>query len=117
MDNTRVARALAWFGIGLGLIEVSAPKRLGRLIGLEEHAARIRIYGAREIASGVLVLVAERPDSRLWIRSLGDVLDGLLLMEGMRRDNDLRQRAIIATVAVTPVVVLDLLYTVRAALT
>ena len=71
------------------------------------------MYGLREIASGALILAAEDPKAWLWTRVVGDALDGLLLSEGMMADNLNRKRAILATLAVAPVVVLDTLYARR----
>src|SRR4030095_7016786 len=55
-DAQRLDQALAAFSIGLGLVELLAPRRLGRLIGAGEHPALLRLCGLREIASGVGLL-------------------------------------------------------------
>ena len=105
-----MARGLGWFGIGLGVIEVLAPRALGRAIGLEKHAGLLRLFGLREIASGVLILAADDPEACLWARVAGDGLDGALLASGLSDRNPDRWRTLLATVAVAPVVALDLLY-------
>src|SRR3954463_13138658 len=54
LDEQRLARALAWFSIGLGLAEVLAPRAVQRLAGVEDdHSRLVRLMGIREIASGI----------------------------------------------------------------
>lgn len=110
MRSQEVARGLAWFGIGLGLTELLAPRVVAHATGLKGHERLLQAFGVREIASGALILVAEEPDAWLWTRVVGDALDGLLLSYGMRAANPERARALVATLAVGPVVVLDILY-------
>ena len=114
MDARQVSRGLAWFGIGLGLIETFAPGAVARAAGLEDHEGTIRAFGLREIASGVIVLAAREPEKWLWLRVAGDGLDGALLAQGMRPGNPGQMRAVAATLAVAPVVALDMIYSVRA---
>ena len=46
----RLARALGWFSIGLGVTELVAPGQIARTLGLEGKEGLIRAYGARELA-------------------------------------------------------------------
>ena len=56
------ARTLGWFSIGLGLTEVMAPRALARLIGVsDENSMLLRLFGLREVASGVGFLTAAPP--------------------------------------------------------
>ncbi len=114
MDARQVARGLAWFGIGLGLLETIAPGAVARAAGLDDHEGTIRAFGLREIASGVIVLAAREPERWLWLRAAGDGLDGALLARGMRPGNPGQLRAVAATLAVTPVVALDMVYSYKA---
>ncbi len=111
MDKHTVARGLAWFGIGLGLAEVLAPKAVARASGLEGREGVIRGFGVREIASGVVILASEQPASWLWLRTVGDLADSALLSTGMTPKSPAPGRALLATLAVLPVVALDVLYT------
>ncbi len=114
MDARQVSRGLAWFGIGLGLVETIAPGAVARAAGLEDHEGTIRLFGLREIASGVVILAAREPERWLWVRVAGDGLDGALLAQGMRPGNPGQMRAVMASLAVAPVVALDMVYSVRA---
>ncbi len=113
MTSRNVARGLAWFGIGLGVAELLAPRAVARATGLQGHERLLQLFGIREIASGALILAAKDPQAWLWTRVAGDVLDSLLLSKGMSADNPRRQRAMLATAAVAPVVALDALHVRR----
>ena len=110
MDRHAVARGLAWFGIGLGVAEVLAPRAVASAAGLQGRERLVRAYGVREIAAGVVILTADRPASRLWLRTAGDALDAALLGTAMASRSPTAFRAVLATLAVLPVVVLDALY-------
>ncbi len=113
MKSPDVARGLAWFGIGLGLAELLAPRAVARAAGLQGYERLLQIFGVREIASGVLILAADDPQAWLWTRVAGDMLDGALLAAGTRSSNPERARTILATAAVAPVVALDALHARR----
>lgn len=113
MNGRQIAHGLAWFGIGLGIAEVLAPRRVASAAGLEGHEGLIQAFGWREIGAGVLVLAAADPERWLWARVAGDGLDGALLARGLAPSNPNRLRALLATLAVAPVVLLDALYARR----
>ena len=114
MHRNAVIRGLGWFGIALGAAEVLAPRALASAIGLDGRSGILRLFGLREIASGVLILAADDPQSWLWARVAGDGLDGGLLASGLLGSNPKRARTLFATLAVAPVVVLDLIYALKA---
>ena len=78
-----LARGLGWFSIGLGITEIVAPRRLSKLIGIDEHPVLMRMLGVREALSGVGILVQERPAASLWSRVAGDGMDLALLGAAM----------------------------------
>src|SRR5579885_87664 len=73
----RLARGLAWFSLGLGLAELLAPRAIAKISGTEgKHTGLIRLYGLREIASGIGIFAqGERPTEAVWSRVVGDALD------------------------------------------
>lgn len=129
--SDRLARALGWFSIGLGVAELVAPRALGRMIGLGgtvpeplrsrmprralraidggDHAATLRLFGLREIGTGMGVLSRQRPANWLWARVAGDVLDlGFLGAAARQRGAD-PVRLATAALAVAGVTALDVL--------
>ena len=78
------ARTLGWLGIGLGAVALARP---GRLVGLAGGRRRgvTRLYGVREIVTGIGILNARDPTPWLWGRVAGDVLDMLSLVKGFGR--------------------------------
>lgn len=107
----KLARGLGWFSIGLGLTELLAPGWLGRTIGVGDRPQRVRTLqamGAREVATGVGVLMQRKPTQGMWGRVLGDVLDVSLLAKAMTADDTRRGRLAGATAMVLGVGLLDL---------
>jgi hypothetical protein len=75
-DGRTMARGLGWFSIGLGLLEVFAPTKVTRFLGVDDsHARLIRFCGMREIASGIAVLSERTPVKGMWSRVGGDAID------------------------------------------
>jgi len=103
----RLARALGWFSIGLGVAELVAPGKLARMLGLEDKEGLIRAYGARELASAVPTLSVDKPVG-LASRIAGDALDLGTLATALRRDNPQRHNAAIATAMVVGITLLDI---------
>jgi uncharacterized membrane protein len=77
VDTHQLARGLGWFSIGLGLAEVFMPYAVARLCGgTGRHTGLIRLYGLRELASGVAILGGGRhPVAGVWSRVAGDAID------------------------------------------
>ncbi len=114
MDDRHMARGLAWFGIGLGAVELLAPRGMARAIGLQGYEHVLQAFGIREIASGLAVLASDEPEKMLGIRVAGDALDGALLARGLASSNPERGRTLAALATVAPVVVLDTVCWLRA---
>jgi uncharacterized membrane protein len=105
----RLARALGWFSLGLGLTELVGTRRLSRLIGGDGHrTGTLKAFGVREILTGLGILRQARAPW-LWARTGGDILDlaylGSMLVSRKRN----RNRLAIATAAVLGVAALDVL--------
>ena len=78
MDSKKVGFALGLFSIALGAVEVAAPGRLARLLGLEGNKAAektIFAFGLREIAAGGMLLNGPAVSTNVWNRVIGDVMD------------------------------------------
>lgn len=102
-----LARGLGWFSIGLGLAEVLMPGKLARFLGVPGNEGLIRACGAREIATGVGLLLTDDPKPWIYGRIGGDALDlaglGLSIENGTEQVN-----AAIAAGAVAGITALDI---------
>ena len=110
--DEKLASALGWFSIGVGLAEVITPGGLARLIGIDDDARTrsvVRAYGLRELAAGAGILATKRPAGWVWARVAGDVLDISSLGKAMASSGNDRVRLAVATAAVAGVTALDVL--------
>jgi len=112
-DGRSLATFLGWFSVGLGVVELLAPRGLARAIGLRPSGATMATLqglGLREIASGVGIL--SNPESKEWVgtRVMGDVMDLALLGVALVK-SERPTRTAIASAAVLGVGALDLLAT------
>ena len=74
----RAGLGLGYFSIAIGLIEVAAPGRLARLLGLDGNkAARNTLvaFGLRELAAGGALISSPAASTNVWNRVFGDLLD------------------------------------------
>ena len=69
------ARGLGWFSISLGLFELLAPRRIAGAVGMQGRERLIRLYGTREIVTGIGLLAATPRAPWMWARVVGDALD------------------------------------------
>jgi hypothetical protein len=107
-----LAVGLGWFSLALGAAELAAPEHVARLIGVtptERRMATLRSYGAREVGSGLAILVQPHRSTWLWSRVAGDLLDLATLGTAMTSPATDRRRAVLATAAVLGVTALDVL--------
>jgi uncharacterized membrane protein len=110
MKDDVLARGLGWFGIGLGLVQLLAPRSFGRSIGVEAQPWLLRTIGLRQIASGVGLLT--RPEPRPWIetRATGDLVDLALLGIAFSSASANRDRLAAAAAVTAGITALDVLY-------
>ena len=102
-----LARGLGWFSVGLGLVEMLAPKMLARQMGMEGKEPLLRFYGAREMAAGVGILLSDNPGPWMWGRVAGDALDLATLATGLNNDNPRKGTVAVALAAVAGITALD----------
>lgn len=110
MANRSGTDEIGWFSIGLGATQLLVPQKLGRMIGVGEHPFTMRMLGMREIASGIGILVQQRPKASLWARVAGDALDFALLLKMMGKRDTQNGRIAGAAAMVLAVGALDYLY-------
>jgi hypothetical protein len=99
---TTLARGLGWFSIVLGAAELLMPRQVGHAAGLGGREALVRMYGVREIATGLGLLASRRPVWWMWARVVGDALDAATLSRGRSRRAGL-SLGIVAAVAAADV--------------
>jgi hypothetical protein len=102
-----LARCLGWFSIGLGAMEVLAPGRLARSLGMYGREGLIQAYGAREIMTGLAILSTGDPTPWIWGRVAGDALDIATLSTAMDERNPRRRNVEIAIAMVAAVTAAD----------
>ena len=106
----RLARGLGWFSVGLGLTELLAPRAIAKISGVSNaHTGLIRLYGLRELASGIAIFSQEKPTEAVWSRVAGDALDLASLGAAFTSPNAKRGRVAFATANVLAVTALDLI--------
>jgi hypothetical protein len=110
--NTRIgtglARLLGWFSIGLGAVEVLAPRTITRPLGLRGKERLVRAYGAREIVIGAGILSASDPAPWLWGRVAGDGVDmATVAPAALSSRNPRRESAGLALAAIAGIAVVD----------
>lgn len=104
----RLAKGLGWFSIGLGLAELLAPRAIANISGVSnKHTGLIRLYGLREIGSGIAIFSQEKPTEAVWSRVVGDAVDLASLGVAASKPDAKRGRVAFATANVLAVTVLD----------
>ncbi|VTT99506.1 Uncharacterized protein OS=Methylobacterium nodulans (strain ORS2060 / LMG 21967) GN=Mnod_5158 PE=4 SV=1 [Gemmataceae bacterium] len=104
-----LATFLGLFSLGLGLAEALTPRGMADTTGVRSPNL-LRVYGVREIVSGVGILASRDPAVWLWTRVGGDALDLATLAGAYRAAGDRdRHRIMASAVAVLGVTVLDVL--------
>jgi uncharacterized membrane protein len=112
----RLAVALGWFSVGLGIPQVLVPGRVNRLIGIDDttnNRILMRVIGARELAAGAGVFSTPRPAGWLWARVAGDAMDLALLAGAFGSKGNRKGRLAMASAAVAGVTVLDVFASTR----
>ncbi|HJP91826.1 MAG TPA: SRPBCC family protein [Pyrinomonadaceae bacterium] len=106
----RLAKGLGWFSVGLGLAELLAPRAIANISGVSNtHTGLIRLYGARELASGIAIFAQEKPTEAVWARVAGDALDLVSLGVAGTSSNAKLGRVAFATANVLAVTALDVI--------
>ena len=85
----RSGLGLGYFSIALGLLEVAAPGRLARWLGVDGRGARNTVFafGLRELLAGGALLRGPAVSTNVWNRVAGDVIDAGALGLAATRSN------------------------------
>jgi hypothetical protein len=77
MDYKKLGLGLGVFSVGLGLLEVAAPGRIARWLGVEGKTAKtvVGLFGARELLAGAMLLRGPAVSTNAWNRLVGDAID------------------------------------------
>ena len=103
-----LAQGLGWFSLGLGALEIIAPRALDRMLGAGDHTPATRLFGLREIAAGLGILSSSDPKFWLWARVAGDALDLGALAPTLDERNPHRTMAATAFANVALITALDI---------
>lgn len=105
-----ISKGLGLFSLGLGLAELAAPRLLAKAIGIKPDGPTrmtMRMFGAREIASGLGILTRPTHPTPVWLRVVGDAIDLAFLAWALKAKRTHTERIIGAIVAVAGVTALD----------
>lgn len=87
--SDRLARGLGYFALGIGLLQLLAPRRITRPLGLEGRETLVRACGAGKMLNGIGAL-SDNPTPAIRTRFAGNALDLALLAPGLSADNPKR---------------------------
>lgn len=110
MDYKKLGLSLGVFSIGLGLLELTAPGRLARWLGVDGKNAKriVGLFGARELLAGAMLLRGPAVSTNMWNRVLGDGMDitalGLALSKGNRRGSAAGAFGLVAGVTLVDII-------------
>ena len=106
MNDVQSAKILGFFSLGLGAFELFASRRIAAALGVGSPGL-VKVFGAREVAAGLMVL--NKPDTAMpvWGRVVGDAMDAAVLATGLRYGNRQRNGAAAALVFVLVAGALD----------
>ena len=106
----RLAKGLGWFSVGLGLAELLAPRAIASISGVsKERTGLIRLYGLRELASGIAIFSQQKPTEAVWSRVAGDAIDLVSLGVACTSPDAKGGRITFATANVLAVTALDVI--------
>lgn len=104
----RLAKALGWFSIGIGALELLGAGPVARILGKRGRERFLYAYGTREIGAGILSLSVDK-EVGLWSRVAGDAVDLVTLAAWLREDDPHRENVRWAMALVAGVTALDIL--------
>lgn len=112
LDVSMLTQGLGWFSVALGAAELLFPRGVARVSGIARpHSALTRLFGARELASGIGILTSRGQAQEPWIKArvAGDGLDLATLGLALLSPRNQRSLTLMSVVAVAGVTALDVL--------
>lgn len=70
-----VSLGLGLFSIALGAAELFVPRKITEALETPGNEGIVRVFGLREVATGLALLQAPAHSTRVWGRVAGDALD------------------------------------------
>lgn len=110
--SPRLVEGLGYVSLGLGMVQIAAPRLVAWLTGSppgRAHKSIMRAMGVRELAAGAGLISSRTTSPWLWARAAGDVLDLALLGSGLASGRVGRKRRVLAIAAVAGAVAVDVL--------
>jgi uncharacterized membrane protein len=108
VTDRQLGLALGWFSVGLGLLQILAPRGLGRAMGVGHHPVIMRLCGVRELVSGVGLLSERSPAAFAWSRVAGDALNLVLLRSALRSPGSSKAKIAAAATLMASVTAIDI---------
>ncbi|CDG85591.1 SRPBCC family protein [Janthinobacterium agaricidamnosum] len=103
----QLSTMLGWLSIGIGLMQLLAPRRVARVTGLPASPLLLRVIGLREVACGIGLLNQRSSPAWNWSRVAGDAMDLTLLGVAAGGSGSARKRIAATAVMVAGVTALD----------
>ncbi len=113
LRDDRIADALGWLSVGLGVAAALAPRAVCRATGMKRPML-VGAVGVRELVSGAGLLTQGSRSAWLWARVAGDAMDlALLGSAALRKENPHRSRTIATLGVVAAIGAADLAASLR----
>ena len=98
MSSKMMAKAVGWLSIGVGLVALVAPPRIGGLVGYVEKPALLRLVGLRDVCIGAGLTRQSSGRRWLWARAASDGLDATIIAANLLSGGTSRGRAMVGMV-------------------
>jgi hypothetical protein len=98
---------LGWLSVGLGVAALLAPRLLGWSVGLGDRPRTLKIFGLREIGTGIGILASNDPAPWIWARAGGDAMDIAALSTVTTNGSKGQARALVGFTLVAGLTVVD----------
>ena len=99
MSSKMMARGVGWLSIGVGLVALVAPPRIGGLVGYVEKPALLRLVGVRDLCIGAGLLGPGTGRHWHWARAASDGLDATIIAVNLVGGGTSRGRAMVGIAA------------------